>query len=62
MTDGQQRVRMAQYGTKHAHAPGVLAVMLANPDVELVGSTSPTRRGDGSWRRRGSIHGLRCGG
>ena len=41
MTDGQQRVRMAQYGTKHAHAPGVLAVMLANPDVELVGVYEP---------------------
>ena len=41
MTDGKQRVRMAQYGTKHAHAPGVLAVMVANPEVEVVGVYEP---------------------
>jgi predicted dehydrogenase len=28
---------MAQYGTKHSHAAGVLRVMLANPEVEVVG-------------------------
>ena len=32
---------MAQYGTKHAHAAGVLSVMLANPDVEVVGLYEP---------------------
>ncbi len=32
---------MAQYGTKHGHAEGVLAVMLANPDVEVTGVYEP---------------------
>lgn len=32
---------MAQYGTKHGHAEGVLAVMLANPDVEVAGVYEP---------------------
>ena len=32
---------MAQYGTKHAHAAGVLSVMLANPDVEVLGLYEP---------------------
>ena len=32
---------MAQYGTKHGHATGVLEVMLANPDVEVVGVYEP---------------------
>ncbi len=41
MTDRPERVRMSQYGTKHAHAEGVLAVTLANPDVELVGVYEP---------------------
>ena len=41
MVEGTERVRMAQYGTKHAHAPGVLAVTLDNPDVELVGVYEP---------------------
>ena len=35
------RVRMAQYGTKHSHAEGVLEVMLSNPDVEIVGVYEP---------------------
>lgn len=35
------KVRMAQYGTKHSHAPGVLAVTLANPDVEFAGVYEP---------------------
>ena len=35
------KVRMAQYGTKHSHAGGVLEVMLANPDVEVVGVYEP---------------------
>ncbi len=35
------KVRMAQYGTKHSHAEGVLDVMLASPDVEVVGVYEP---------------------
>ena len=34
-------IRMAQYGTKHGHAGGVLSVMLANPDVEVAGVYEP---------------------
>ena len=30
-------LRLVQWGTKHPHAAGWLAVMLANPDVEVVG-------------------------
>ena len=36
-----QTIRMGQYGTKHGHAAGVLSVMLANPDVEVVGLYEP---------------------
>ena len=36
-----QRIRMAQYGTKHGHAEGVLKVILANPEVEMVGVYEP---------------------
>ena len=32
---------MGQYGTKHAHAAGVLSVMLANPDLEVAGVYEP---------------------
>ena len=32
---------MAQYGTKHGHAEGVLKVILANPDVDMVGVYEP---------------------
>lgn len=32
---------MAQYGTKHGHAEGVLSAMLANPDVEVAGVYEP---------------------
>ena len=32
---------MAQYGTKHGHAEGVLKVILANPDVDVVGVYEP---------------------
>lgn len=35
------RIRMAQYGTKHGHAAGVLRVMLDNPDVEVTGVFEP---------------------
>ena len=34
-------IRMAQYGTKHSHAAGVLKVMLADPDVYVVGVYEP---------------------
>ena len=39
-------IKMAQYGTKHAHASGVLQVMLENPNVDVVGVYEPdsTRR------------------
>lgn len=51
------KLRMAQYGTKHGHAQGVLQVMLDHPDVEVVGlyEPDPARRkqvesaGDGAW-------------
>ena len=36
-----QPIRMAQYGTKHGHAAGVLQVMLDNPDVDVVGVHEP---------------------
>lgn len=39
-----QRIRMAQYGTKHSHAPGVLQVMLDSPDVEVAGVYEPDAR------------------
>jgi predicted dehydrogenase len=32
-----RKIRVVQWGTKHAHARGWLEVILANPDVELVG-------------------------
>ena len=35
------RIRMAQFGTKHGHAAGWASVMMANPDVELVGVHEP---------------------
>ncbi|MEX0762757.1 MAG: Gfo/Idh/MocA family oxidoreductase [Dehalococcoidia bacterium] len=35
------QIRMAQYGTKHGHAEGVLKVMLDNPDVEVTGVYEP---------------------
>ena len=52
-----EKLRMAQYGTKHGHAQGVLQVMLDHPDVEVVGVYEPDldRRkqvegsGEGSW-------------
>jgi predicted dehydrogenase len=40
-TVASRKIRMAQYGTKHAHAAGVLSVMLANPDVEVIGLYEP---------------------
>ena len=36
-----EKLRMAQYGTKHGHAEGVLQVMLDHPDVEVVGVYEP---------------------
>ena len=40
-SSGKPPIRMAQYGTKHAHAPGVLSVMLADAEVELTGVFEP---------------------
>lgn len=34
-------VKMGQYGTKHSHAPGVLRVILENPDVDFQGVYEP---------------------
>ena len=36
-------IRMAQYGTKHGHAAGKLAAMLANPRVDVAGIYEPDR-------------------
>jgi len=44
----EPRVRMAQYGTKHGHAAGVLQVMLDSPNVEVAGVYEP----DAERRRR----------
>jgi predicted dehydrogenase len=50
-----EKLRMAQYGTKHGHAEGVLQVMLDHPEVEVVGVYEPdeVRReqveNTGSW-------------
>jgi predicted dehydrogenase len=50
-----EKLRMAQYGTRHGHAQGVLQVMLDHPEVEVVGVYEPdaVRRtqveGTGSW-------------
>ena len=41
VTNLSHKVRMAQYGTKHGHATGVLEVMLANPEVDVVGVYEP---------------------
>ena len=34
-------IRVAQYGTKHAHASGKLRAFLDNPNVELAGVLEP---------------------
>jgi predicted dehydrogenase len=39
-----ETISMAMYGTKHSHAPGVLSVMLANPDVDVVGIYEPDQK------------------
>ena len=52
-----EKLRMAQYGTKHGHAQGVLQAMLNHPEVDVVGVYEPdsARRkqvegsGDGAW-------------
>ncbi|MBC8453120.1 MAG: Gfo/Idh/MocA family oxidoreductase, partial [Chloroflexi bacterium] len=36
-----EKLRMAQYGTKHGHAQGVLQVMLDHPEVEVTGVYEP---------------------
>src|SRR3990172_5431753 len=45
MSDGP-KLKMAMYGTRHAHAEGVLRVMLASPDVAVTGvfERDPERR------------------
>ncbi len=48
------QIKMAQYGTKHSHAPGVLQVMIENPNVDLVGVYEP----DVSWRENLEESGL----
>ena len=40
---GAPSLPFAQYGTKHGHAAGWLRVMLASPDVEVVGLYEPDR-------------------
>ncbi len=47
-------VRMAQFGTKHGHAEGVLQVMLDSPDVEVVGVYEPDRSRRESLETSGS--------
>ena len=39
-----KKIRLAQFGTKHGHAKGVLEVMLAHSDVEIVGVWEPDKR------------------
>ena len=48
---------MAQYGTKHGHAEGVLKVILANPDVDMVGvyEPDPGRRPSSSGLRPATL-------
>ena len=36
-----EKLRMAQIGTKHGHAQGVMQVMNEHPEVELVGVFEP---------------------
>ncbi len=48
------QIKMAQYGTKHSHAPGVLQVMIENPNVDLVGVYEP----DVPWRKNLEESGL----
>ena len=51
------RLKMAQWGTKHGHAKGVLEVMINHRDVEVIGvyEPDPERRrqlvssGDATW-------------
>ncbi|MBG81960.1 MAG: hypothetical protein CL791_01460 [Chloroflexi bacterium] len=38
-----EKLRMAQYGTKHGHAEGVLRVMLDHPEVDVVGVYEPDK-------------------
>ena len=37
------RLKMAQYGTKHGHAQGVYEIMDAHPEVEMVGVYEPDK-------------------
>lgn len=38
---GKPLIRIAQYGTKHAHAAGTLSAMLGNGDIEVTGVFEP---------------------
>ena len=45
-------VRVAQYGTKHAHAAGKLRAIIDNPDVELAGVLEPDEERRRAMARR----------
>ena len=36
-----EKINVAQFGTKHGHAKGVLEVMLAHPEVRVIGVWEP---------------------
>ena len=36
-----EKINIAQFGTKHGHAKDVLKVMLAHPEVKVVGVWEP---------------------
>ena len=57
VTNLSHKVRMAQYGTKHGHATGVLEVMLASPEVDVVGvyEPDPARRRTLEHRRQAAV-------
>ena len=40
-SSGKPLIRIAQYGTKHAHAAGTLSAMLGNGDIEVTGVFEP---------------------
>ena len=52
-----EKLRMAQIGTKHGHAQGVMQVMNEHPEVELVGVFEPDEirrkqvEGSASWNQ-----------
>ena len=54
MSNAVEPIKMAQYGTKHGHAEGVLQVMLENPDVEVAGVHEPDAARREELQRRGT--------